>query len=332
MACCDACAANAAKGNGGSCAGGSCTLSRNVGDGAGKFSPSTFGAARAKFVSPVVKRSGPFAYLAAPSPAKRAAVLARNAGALSDAADAMFARDTVADAREAAAEGRAESIRRGVAAQVYGRTAGDAATPAFDPRDPASMTETRWRSMSAEERTAWVNANVRSEELRTQAIRDAVSGAYGVVNGIVTAERDRRMLEIREAAEVERRRIAADLDAERARLDADVARARVEVERLRAEAAIAAARAGQVPPEDRAAADAAAAAAAERQRQAEAAAMAAEESRRRVEADAEALASQARMRWTVGGLVVLVLSALGVWVWQKVKGGERAPYRLGAGV
>lgn len=157
----------------------------------------------------------------------------------------------------------------------------------FDPADPASMTETRWRAMSESERRSWLDANVRDAGQRNAMISSVATGVFDTVRSYISAERERRLTEIRESANTRREEIRADADVERARLDADVRRAQIAADTARAEAQRAQAEAVRATTEaDRASAAERASAAQERASAAQAAADRAAADRATAEAQA----------------------------------------------
>lgn len=242
----------------------------------------------------------------------------RTAGAAH--ADVVTARYSIVDAEA----GRIESIRRAVLATLP-RTAGNntsntsnSNTSTFDPRDPASMTEARWRALSPEAQRAWIEANVRDEARRAQMITDIANGVFGSINTFINAERDRRRTEVTEAAQTERNRTNQQEDTRRALAREETERLRIQAQEARDRAAAAEREATEAQNETtRLRAQAEADAARERQARTEAdlAAARARESEATASAERERLATiqaNASFFGTTGGKVVAGVAGVAV--------------------
>lgn len=178
-----------------------------------------------------------------PADAASGCALPRSSGAVAGA-EVVTARYTLADAEA----GRIESIRRAVLALNDSRSAGNTATrrdtsdanaPPFDPRDPASMTEARWRQMSPEAQRAWIDANVRNDEARRRMISDIANGVFGAVREFITSKRDERLTEIRETNQTERQRLVSQEETRRHLATQETERLRLQGQQAANEAAAA---------------------------------------------------------------------------------------------
>lgn len=269
---------------------------------------------------------------------------ARSAGAVGggdgdDAGDIIPAAATMELAARAN-RARVRSVLDGVARRVSrdagvvsgGSATDDAHAAAFDPSDPASMTEARWRTMSPAEQRTWVEANARDTTERNRMISGIATGAFDSIREYVRSEREQRLREIDANAQVATERIRADVERERIAADAATARARAEADRLREERLAREA-------EARAATDATARAEAEARARA---AAEAEAAARREASDAAARSAELARAGGSGGsswwriaiaavLGVLGLGGAAVGVSALMRRREAEPRQLGAG-
>lgn len=113
------------------------------------------------------------------------------------------------------------------------------ASRTFDPRDPASMTEARWRTMSPEAQRAWIEASAASDEQKRRMIEAVSNGLFGTIREFITSERQKAVTAIEEAARTERHRETEQQTTRRLELTEETRRLDIAARQARDEAAAA---------------------------------------------------------------------------------------------
>lgn len=134
--------------------------------------------------------------------------------------------------RERIARERAERARRAV-------TNDSEAAQVFDPRDPASMTEARWRTMDAETQRAWIAASAASEDQKRRMVESIATGLFGTIREFITSERTRAVTQIEEAARTARDNFREGQQTRRLEIQEETRRLEILAQRARDEAAAA---------------------------------------------------------------------------------------------